>query len=145
MYANKATAQLMGYSPDAVVGKNFLPFIAADRIEETAEHFGRVAQGHTVQYETAIVTADGRRVEMHITVIPILVDGVVRGVHCIGKDITEVTRMRQALHDLAYRDAVTGLSNSNALLAALGREIAAGTPFDVLEIDLDRLKVVNDT
>lgn len=145
MYANKATAQLMGYSPDEVVGKNFLPFIAADRIEETAEHFGRVAQGHTVQYETAIVTADGRRVEMHITVIPILVDGVVRGVHCIGKDITEIARMRQALHDLAYRDAVTGLSNSNALLAALSLAIMAGEPFDVLEIDLDRLKVVNDT
>jgi len=145
LFANPVSARLMGLTPDEVVGRNFLPFIVPERQEETFANFAAVLEGRTTQYETSMNTADGSVVDLHITIIPIIVDGVVSAVHCIGKDITEVARMRQALHDMAYGDAVTGLANSNALDAALSLATMAGEPFDVLEIDLDRLKVVNDT
>jgi diguanylate cyclase (GGDEF)-like protein/PAS domain S-box-containing protein len=145
LFANPVSARLMGLSPDEVVGRNFLPYIVPERQEETFANFAAVLEGRTTQYETSMITADGSVVDLHITIIPIIVDGVVSAVHCIGKDITEVARMRQELHDMAYRDAVTGLPNSNALDIALSTTIAAGEPFAVLEIDMDRLKAVNDT
>ncbi len=47
--------------------------------------------------------------------------------------------------EAAFTDALTGLRNRRALDHLLSRLVAAGTPFALLNVDLDRFKAVNDT
>ncbi len=45
----------------------------------------------------------------------------------------------------ALTDTLTGLDNRRALDQALARQIARGTPFSLMHVDLDFFKAVNDT
>ncbi len=145
LYANPATAAMLGTSREEVLNTNFIDYIVPSLRDQTFAEFSQVLEGRTVQYETAMHNSRNEVIDLHITVIPLVIDGEVRAVHCIGKDITERKQMRRALHDMAYRDAVTGLPNANSLGTALDSAIRAGDPFDLMIIDMDRLKVINDT
>ncbi len=52
---------------------------------------------------------------------------------------------RQRNHRLAYYDALTGLANRGNFVQMLAHAAAAQAPFGLLLIDIDHLKVVNDT
>jgi len=49
------------------------------------------------------------------------------------------------LDRLAYTDSLTGLANRAALLREIASRCAAGQPFGLMFVDLDRFKVLNDT
>jgi diguanylate cyclase (GGDEF)-like protein len=49
------------------------------------------------------------------------------------------------LNEQVARDPLTGLSNRRALAAMLEQVLAAGTPFCLALLDIDRFKAVNDT
>ena len=52
---------------------------------------------------------------------------------------------RQRNHQLAYFDALTGLANRGKFVEMLSESVERKTPFGLLLIDIDHLKVVNDT
>jgi diguanylate cyclase (GGDEF)-like protein/PAS domain S-box-containing protein len=64
-------------------------------------------------------------------------------------DITERRHNERRLERLASHDPLTGVANRNAFVQELNAQLAASNPRDgvlgVLEIDLDRLKHVNET
>jgi diguanylate cyclase (GGDEF)-like protein len=64
-------------------------------------------------------------------------------------DITERKRAESAAHELAVRDAVTGLLNrrglDNALASLLNSSSAESRQLALLLVDLDYFKAVNDT
>ena len=72
-------------------------------------------------------------------------------VHCIGHahDLTETMADKQRIHDLAYRDALTGLPNRVVLSERVEQSIAMAQrdnhSFALMFIDLDRFKYINDT
>src|SRR5919107_5534876 len=47
--------------------------------------------------------------------------------------------------ELAYTSAVTRLRNKRALVKDIEPFVAGGTPFKVVSIDMDGLKIINDT
>ncbi|MBU1305413.1 MAG: diguanylate cyclase, partial [Alphaproteobacteria bacterium] len=57
----------------------------------------------------------------------------------------ENEKTRQRNHRLAYFDGLTGLPNRGRFDQMLADRIAAAQPFGLLLIDIDHLKVVNDT
>jgi len=64
----------------------------------------------------------------------------------------EMRRLAQQLNSArvlaeveAATDTLTGLANRRALDGTLARLVTAGTPFAVMQIDLDHFKAVNDT
>jgi len=57
----------------------------------------------------------------------------------------EHEQVRQRNHRLAYFDALTGLPNRGHFNELLSRSIAMNEPFGLLLVDIDHLKVVNDT
>lgn len=57
----------------------------------------------------------------------------------------EHEQVRQRNHRLAYFDALTGLPNRGRFNEMLTRAIAMDEPFGLLLVDIDHLKLVNDT
>lgn len=147
-YINPATEQLMGYSAEELIGTPFLPHIVPDRQAYTITRFSNVMKGEAVQYETAMYTKSKDIVELHVTVIPILVNGTITGIHCIGKDITEKKHFEEKLNEMAFHDYLTKLPNQHFFHEYLQKLIESckqeRTSFAVLFLDLDRFKSVND-
>jgi diguanylate cyclase (GGDEF)-like protein len=71
------------------------------------------------------------------------------GMVAVISDISALKAAQAQLHDLAYRDSLTGLPNFRALTQALHARLAAADagarPFLVMFLDMDHLKNVNDT
>ncbi|MAS05220.1 MAG: diguanylate cyclase [Ahrensia sp.] len=67
-----------------------------------------------------------------------------RAVHlcAIAYEHTEINARNEFL---AYRDQLTGLGNRRSFDAALAERAATGTPFGLLLVDIDNLKIVNDS
>lgn len=57
----------------------------------------------------------------------------------------EHEQVRQRNHRLAYFDSLTGLPNRAYFGDLLARDIAMAEPFGLLLVDIDHLKIVNDT
>ena len=61
----------------------------------------------------------------------------------------QLLQAREALHDQASRDPLTGLWNHGTILAILRKEVARNcrtqSPFAVAMADVDRFKTINDT
>ncbi|SAK56738.1 response regulator receiver modulated diguanylate cyclase/phosphodiesterase [Caballeronia fortuita] len=69
------------------------------------------------------------------------------GITVLVRDVTEARAMSERLSDQASHDSLTGLINRRELLARLNHIVDEGTAasVDVLFIDLDRFKEINDT
>ncbi len=142
---NKATEELMGCSADELIGKPFLPFIVPSLQEYTIKEFLKVLEGRSIQYETAMYNREKESVDLHITLIPIIIDDETIGIHCIGKDITVQKRAESALNDMAFNDYLTKLPNLYALNRYLDYLIESEEQFSIFMMDLDRFKTINDS
>ena len=75
--------------------------------------------------------------------------GQVAHVLAVGRDITEIDRYRQKIHNHAFFDSLTGLPNRQLLSDRLSQTIADaayyGHQFGLMLLDLDNFKQVNDT
>ncbi|ALL70698.1 diguanylate cyclase/phosphodiesterase with PAS/PAC sensor (plasmid) [Paraburkholderia caribensis MBA4] len=69
------------------------------------------------------------------------------GITVLVRDVTEARAMSERLSEQAARDALTGLINRRELLTRLSGLVDEGTAnsIDVLFIDLDRFKEINDS
>lgn len=67
----------------------------------------------------------------------------------ITRDITEMVRQREQLHQLAFYDPLTGLPNRTLFHAGIRRQAEAGErsgrKFALMVLDVDHFKDVNDT
>src|SRR5919112_1586093 len=59
--------------------------------------------------------------------------------------LADTVRAPKEIAELAYTSAVTGLRNKRALVKDIEPFVAGGTPFKVVSIDMDGLKIINDT
>ena len=146
---NQAVTEISGYSQDEVLGARHGGFGAPGQTEKIRQHFEKALQRDPQNFETAIRTKDGRRVDLNLTYVPIIVEDKVRGVYGIGKDITERKALERELEHRAYTDPLTGLANrdlfTERLEQALVRTARHKHPLAVLFLDLDNFKYVNDS
>ena len=122
----------------------------------TAEQLQRndrrvLEHGERVADEETITTADGKHTHTYLSVkLPLRrPDGSIYALCGISTDITELKRSREASHQLAFYDALTGLPNRRLLMDRMQQILAARdrTAHDgaLLFIDLDHFKTLNDT
>ncbi|WP_240468699.1 EAL domain-containing protein [Gracilibacillus sp. YIM 98692] len=146
---NKATEELMGYQAKELTGTHFLPYIVPELHDFTINEYKKVGNGTAIQYETCIFNRKKERVYLHVTVIPIIIDGEVTGVHCIGKDISEKKIFEEKLNYMAYHDYATGLPNQHFFYEEMEQIIKRAkqndSMFALFFLDLNRFKAINDS
>jgi PAS domain S-box-containing protein len=98
---NPGAERAYGYSADEVMGEPISMLVPLDRPNELPEIRERIQLGERVHhFETVRMTKDGRRLDVSLTVSPILdADGTVVGSSYIARDITD---RKQALRESVF-------------------------------------------
>lgn len=145
--ANPATERLTGFRADELRDSSFIDLIAHEHRARTLQRFEQAMGGTSQNYDTVVIARDGRRVDLDVTNMPIVVDGEVVGVFGVAKDVTERRRLEREFSHQATHDSLTGLPNRLRLEELLEQVLAPEhpRPTTLLFIDLDRFKIVNDS
>ncbi len=123
-FANRALARIHGVeSPEQLIGRNFLEFIAPIDLNRVKELFVRAvetgASAETI--ETQIVRSDGETAFVEVKPVPILEDGRIVGLQGVLRDVTERKRSELALRKM-YDLLVAVMDASPAGITILDRE-----------------------
>jgi PAS domain S-box-containing protein len=91
---NQGAEKLYGFEAEEVIGKAIGLVIPPERQEEETSIFARIKRGERLEHhETVRQCKDGRRIEVSLTVSPIMdATGTVVGASKIARDITERKR-----------------------------------------------------
>jgi len=111
-----------------------------------------LVSGETVKSagDTIFKRHDGREYAVQYSASPILLDpGVPLGVILVFHDVTKTRNMERKISYQATHDALTGLMNRSEFEARLGLAVDSarqlGETHVLCFIDLDQLKIINDT
>jgi diguanylate cyclase (GGDEF)-like protein/PAS domain S-box-containing protein len=164
VYVNERLAEILGYSPSELLGKELWDFVDPEDRSLVADREEARSQGRDVvpQYEFRVVCKTGEVKWVEILAAAIthlgrsggmgnLADVTERKKHESEREtlISDLEQARDALHFQATHDALTGLLNRSAVLDALKREAARaareGGSLATIMVDVDHFKAVNDT
>ncbi|MCW2818441.1 MAG: sensor hybrid histidine kinase, partial [Marmoricola sp.] len=120
--ANPAARVLCGYDLPDLEQMSFTDVICPEDLPEVAAAFLEVVQGCPRQLDAHTRHRDGRRLDVRITAVPVVVAGAVVGVHGIAEDVTEANRMRRELES-ARRTAELALAAKSLFLANMSHEV----------------------
>jgi PAS domain S-box-containing protein len=96
---NAGATRIFGYTPDEIIGQSVLKLFPPEIRDEEARIVALLVRGQRVDhFETTRVRKNGSRVEISLSVSPILdTGGAIVGAAKIARDITEAKRMREAV------------------------------------------------
>jgi diguanylate cyclase (GGDEF)-like protein/PAS domain S-box-containing protein len=144
---NPASVELMGRSPDELLGKRLTeiwPGVNGERFATAIANTIRRGE-RTVIQQVPFPRKDGFEGFFSVRMFP-LPD------HCAGlvsEDVTDQHQAEEALRHLALHDSLTGLPNRALLQDRVATALAAarrtGQPVALLVMDLDQFKEINDT
>src|SRR5215210_4252102 len=99
--ANAAAEKITGYRAEELRQKPIADLVVEEDSGRVSHYFERPGCGKAQNYDIAITNKEGRRVELNVTSIPIVVDDGVVGIYGIAKDVTERKRAEEAQTRLA--------------------------------------------
>ncbi|HEV2845013.1 MAG TPA: PAS domain S-box protein [Thermoanaerobaculia bacterium] len=96
---NAGAERLFGYTAEEAVGQSITMLIPPERLNEEREILTRLGSGEVIEhYETVRVAKDGRRLNISLTVSPILdAEGHIVAASKVARDVTERRRAEEAL------------------------------------------------
>ncbi|MBC3541103.1 PAS domain S-box protein [Rufibacter sp. H-1] len=100
---NAAAISCIGYSEEEFLKMRPRDLLHPDKLKEAEENFVRIKAGESMTTETTVFNANGNKVHLAVTKVPVIVNGELIGVHGIAKDITAVKRQQRLLKDTANR------------------------------------------
>jgi diguanylate cyclase (GGDEF)-like protein/PAS domain S-box-containing protein len=151
VYANRAFAAMLGYTPEAMSGLGFAELLVPEE-RNSAELFDdrhALPAGHELR-ELRFLHHDGKtRITAAVTVARI----PYRGKPAVTGTVRDVTAQKKSEQDLlrsAYHDALTDLPNRAFFMEKLQQLLErtghrTSDRFAVLFLDLDRFKLINDS
>ena len=113
---NSGAEEIYGYAAQEVIGRNISLIAPKDRGDEIPEILRKIRAGERVEYfETVRVTKDGRRLNMSVSVSPILdAEGRVIGASTIARNITGQKKTEEQLRQSQKMEAVGRLAGGVA-------------------------------
>jgi len=151
-YVNRKVADLFGCAPEQAVGRTDADFFdAATVVKLRANDLRVIRQGERVEEEETNRSVDGRIENTYLSIkLPLRrPDGSIYALCGISTDITRHKQAEEAMHQLAFYDALTQLPNRRLLMERLSQAIALHTRDHewgaLLFIDVDNFKDLNDT
>ena len=98
--ANPAELKIMGYFREEYIGRKLLDIIHTDYKEITEVVFKQVlTEEKPRNYETALVTKEGKKVEVEVSVVPQFESGKIVAVQAIARNITERKTIEKLRND----------------------------------------------
>jgi PAS domain S-box-containing protein len=99
---NPGAEELFGYTAAEAIGRPMTLIFPPERLQEEADILARIARGESVKhYETVRVRKDGRRLDVSVTVSPIVNQaGEIIGASKVARDITERKRAENEIKAL---------------------------------------------
>jgi PAS domain S-box-containing protein len=96
---NEAAQRLFGYSAQEIIGQSIIKIIPPELQHEETAILARIRRGERIEhYETTRLTKDGRRIEVSISVSPVLDElGRVVGASKIARDIGALRAAQRAI------------------------------------------------
>ena len=143
-YMSPSVENILGYSPSYFLGD-------FGRILEILDDEGRTAIQRALDGKQAIEQFDFhlRRANGSIAIGETRTTAVRGGLQGVSRDVTELRRLQDSMAALALRDSMTGLANRRLFKELLDADLARtqrnGLPLAIAFLDLDGLKMVNDT
>lgn len=150
-YASPAAETVWGITSDELVGESILEHVHPDDCNTMSNLLSDVQEqpGLTLTNYLRIRQGSDNWRLFEVILTNLLHEPAVAGIVTTYHDITERKKYEQELTKLAYRDALTGLSNRAYFMTkmryALEHADAADQRVAVLFFDLDNFKVVNDS
>ncbi|WP_207456633.1 EAL domain-containing protein [Azospirillum sp. SYSU D00513] len=141
---NRAMTELLGRSPEQVIGRHLAEFVAPGQRDAIARYHHQPSFG---RLEVELLHSDGTLIVSEAHGHSITQDGLPARVVAI-RDIRERKRSEERIRHMANHDLLTGLPNRSLFLDRAGMALANarhdGEAVAVFHIGLDRFKTVND-
>lgn len=156
IFVNHAAAELLGYTPEQMVGRHWTNFFPPDQLTAVQYANQRRQTGRSDRYEVDIYHRDGTRRTVLVSGTPRFEDGRFVGTLAVFTDITtrkhleaETRRLLNEMERLAIIDSLTGVFNrrhfDSRAMEELERADRYAHPLTLMMIDIDHFKRVNDT
>lgn len=107
---NKKLVEIAEFPEADLLKASFNSFIHPVDQQLAADHFDRGRNGEIGNFETAAVSASGKKFLLKITYLPIFLSNVVVGVYIIAKDITQIKQAEVRLE--AYNQRISNILES---------------------------------
>ncbi len=113
---NSGAEEIYGYTAQEVIGRSISLIAPKDRADEIPDILRKIRAGERVEYfETVRVTKDGRRLNMSVSVSPILdAEGKAIGASTIARNITGQKKTEEQLRQSQKMEAVGRLAGGVA-------------------------------
>ncbi len=152
VYVSSGVTETLGMAPESFLDRTLAEVFPRD---DLAELMGRLAPAEDrlcypfKELECAVTLPDGARRHLRLNGMPVLSDGVLHGYRGTTRDVSKAKQDEERLTVLSNQDQLTGLANRRRFLIDLAHEIRRAQSRNragiLMLIDLDHLKLVNDT
>jgi diguanylate cyclase (GGDEF)-like protein/PAS domain S-box-containing protein len=147
-YANRSACELLGYPQDQVLQMTIHQLTPDFTAETFRRTWLRARQRGSLRVEDWVLRKDGSRLPVEVTVNYLEYEGR-EILIAVARDISDRRRSEEQLRQSALHDPLTGLPNRTLFMDRLEhcfeRARRESRRFAVLFIDVDRLKMINDS
>ncbi|MDY6964826.1 MAG: PAS domain S-box protein [Halobacteriota archaeon] len=110
---NKSFEKITGYPNDMFIGKSLVKLIAKEDLDEALNLFPKVMKGETAKGEIGFLRKDGEVRRASFIGRPMYSEGKTIGILGVGRDITELKKVKKMLEDtkLFTKEIIDVVSN----------------------------------